>query len=85
MTAWWQCNNLYLLHVGVFLLTDTETMQKSQAEGESIHQQQHAEDNPVERQQAKLSMCNVELAITVICNLNEGKEVLNDAAHILNF
>ena len=58
----------------IFLLTDTETMQKSQAEREGIHQQQHAEDNPVERQQAKLSMCNVKLAVTLTCKLNEGEE-----------
>ena len=59
-------------------------MRRSQAEGEFVplsithqqQQQQPAEDIPEERPQAKLSMCNVKLPITLISKLNERKSKL---------
>ena len=51
--------------LSAYTLSDTESTLKSPAEGEGVplgvtHQKkQDAEDNPVERPQDKLSMCNV--------------------------
>ena len=84
------CNNynLYLLNVPFFCLhlTETESVRKIQAEGDlSVthrhQQQQPAGDRPVERPQAKLSMCNV----TSKLNERKGKPGKKEAAHFLKF
>ena len=60
----------WLHGVSAYIWSDTELTWKSQAEGEGIpvsvtHQRQHAKDSPVERPQAKLSMFNIKLALTL--------------------
>ena len=70
-----------LLYVSVFpsaySWSNTESTLKSQTESEGVtlsvthqqQQQQPAKDSPVERPQAKLSMCNVKLVISLISQL----------------
>ena len=81
-----------MFRISAYTWSETESVRKNQAEGEGVthhHQQQRpAEDRPVERLQAKLSMCNVKLPIILTSKLNERKGKpgnKKEAAHFVKF